>query len=102
MSSTTHCEALRQQSRQTGFSDFLLRGGEIVFYSQQFNEIVLDVVNAISGAPVSVTGLAHAAGVDEIFFARLNTNMLGVLTPDAIVAHKYHRHMRVAEKTDGG
>src|SRR5882724_11692199 len=99
--SASHSKPLGKQSWQTGFSDFLLRGGEIVFYSQQFDEVVLDVVNTISGAPVSVTGLTHAASVDEIFFARLNTNVLGVLAPDALIAHKYHRHMRVAEKTDG-
>src|SRR6266481_5080288 len=99
--SASHSKPLRKKPRQTGFSDFLLRGGEIVFYSQQFDEVVLDVVNTISGAPVSVTGLTHAAGVDEILFARLNTNVLGGLAPDAVIAHKYHRHMRVAEKTDG-
>src|SRR5216117_1903505 len=99
--SASHSEPLGKKSRQTSLRDFLLRGGEIVFYSQQFDEVVLDVVNTISGAPVSVTRLTHAAGVDEIFFARLNTNVLGVLAPDAVIAHKYHRHMRVSEKTDG-
>jgi hypothetical protein len=99
--SASHSKPLGKQSRQTCLRDFLLRCGEIVFYSQQFDEVVLDVVNTICGAPVSVTGLTHAASVDEIFFARLNTNVLGVLAPDAVIAHKYHRHMRVAEKTDG-
>src|SRR4029453_11201644 len=98
--SAPHSKPPGKQSRQTSLRVFLLRGGEIVFYSQQFDEVVLDVVNTISGAPVSVTGLADAAGVDEIFFARLNTNVLGGLAPDAVIAHKYHRHMRVAEKTD--
>jgi hypothetical protein len=79
--SASHSKPLGKQSRQTSLRDFLLRGGEIVFYSQQFDEVVLDVVNTISGAPVSVTGLTHAAGVDEIFFAWLNTNVLGGLTP---------------------
>jgi hypothetical protein len=46
--------------------------------------------------------LTHAAGVDEIFFAWLDTNVLGGLTPYAVIAHKYHRHMCVAEKADGG
>jgi len=38
--------------------------------------------------------------LDEIFFARLNTNVLGGLTPDALIAHKYHRTC-VCRKTDG-
>ncbi len=100
MFSASHCQALGKEPRQTSLRDFLLRGGEIVFYSQEFDEVVLDVVNTISSSPVSVTRLAHAAGVDEIFFAGLNTNVLGVLAPDAVIAHKYHRHMGVAEKTD--
>src|SRR5262249_6398625 len=60
-----------------------------------------DVVNTISGAPISVARLSNATGVDEILFAGLNTNVLGGITPDAIIAHKYHRHVRVAKKTDG-
>src|SRR5437667_268686 len=99
--SASHPKPLGKKPRQTSLRHFLLRGGEIVFYSQQFDEVVLDVVNTISGAPVSVTRLSHAAGVDEVFFARLNSNVFGGLTPDAVIAHKYHRHMRVAEKTDG-
>src|SRR5215216_3092908 len=99
--SASHSKPLGKQPWQTSLCDFLLRGSEIVFYSQQFYELVLDVVNTISGAPVSVTRLSHAASVDEIFFARLNTNVLGVLAPDAVIAHKYHWHMRMAEKTDG-
>ena len=99
-SSASHCQPLGQELRQTSFRDFLLCSGEIVFYSQKFDEVVLDIVNAISRAPVSVTRLAHASGVDEIFFASLNTNVLGSLATDAVIAHKYHRHMRVAEKTD--
>ena len=98
--SASHSKPLGKQSRQTSLRDFLLRGGEIVFYSQQFDEVVLDVVNTISGAPVSITRLPHTAGVDEIFFAGLNTNVLGSLTPDALIAHEYHRHMRMAEETD--
>src|SRR5436189_1227809 len=99
--SPAHCKPLGKEPWQTGFTDFLLRGGEIVLCSQQFDEIVLDVVNTISSAPVSVARLANTARVDEIFLARLNTNVLGVVAPDAVIAHKYHRHMRVAEKTDG-
>src|SRR6185436_6522343 len=100
LSSASHCKPLCEQPWQTSFRYFLLRGGEIVFYSQQFDEVVVDVVNAISRAPVSVTRLAHAACVNEIFFASFNTNVIGGLTTDAVFAHKYHRHMRVAEKTD--
>src|SRR4029450_3319809 len=48
--SASHSKPLGKQSRQTSLRDFLLRGGEIVFYSQQFDEVVLDVVNTISGA----------------------------------------------------
>ena len=32
--SASHSKPLGKQSRQTGLRDFLLRGGEIVFYSQ--------------------------------------------------------------------
>jgi hypothetical protein len=100
--SAPHCKTLCKEARQTGPSDFLLRGREIVFYPQKFDEMVLDVVYAISCAPVSVARLSHAAGVDEIFFARLDANVLGRLTPDAFVANKDHWHVCVAEKTDGG
>src|SRR5205814_476382 len=101
MSSPAHCKPLGKEPWQTGFTDFLLRGGEIVLCSQQFDEIVLDVINTISSAPVCVARLANAGRVDEIFLAMLNTNVLGVVAPDAVIAHKYHRHMRVAERTDG-
>src|SRR5262249_19633407 len=57
--------------------------------------------NAISCAPVAVTWLPNAAGVNEIFFARLDADALGGLASHAFVAHEYHRHMGMAEKTDG-
>src|SRR5262245_33356268 len=99
--SASHGKPFSKHSRQTSLRDFLLRRGEIVLYAQQFDEVVFDVVNTICGTPVSVAGLAHAAGVDEIFFARLNPNVLGGLAPDALIAHKHHRDMGVAKETDG-
>src|SRR5262249_56079163 len=67
---------------------------------QQFHQLALSIVNAISGAPVSVTRLSHAAGVDEIFFAGLDANVLAGLASDTFVANENHWHMRVAEKTN--
>src|SRR5215831_19032520 len=100
MSSASHCKPLGKKPRQTSFCDFLLRGREIVFHPQQFDQVILDVVNAIAGAPVSVTRLADATGVDEIFFSRLDANVLCGVAPDAFLAYKHHWHMGVAEKTD--
>src|SRR5437667_8677446 len=96
--SASHPKPLGKKPRQTSLRDFLLCGGEIVFHSQQFDEVVLDVVNTISGAPVSVTRLTHAASVDEIFFARLNTNVLGVLAADSVIVNKVYRQMRLSDQ----
>ena len=84
-------------------SNLLLRGRQIVFYPQQFDEIALNVVNAVRRAPVTIAGLPHAAGVDEILPARLDANMLFPFLPDAaLVPNEHHGHMRVAEETDRG
>ena len=61
-------ESLGQERRQAGLDNFLLRGFEIVFYAPLLDHVFFHVVNAISGAPVAVARLPHAARVDEILF----------------------------------
>src|SRR4029077_4943693 len=53
----------------------------------------------------SVTGvqtcaLPISAGVDKIFFARINPQLVDPLTLDAVVAHKCHRHVSVPEEAN--
>src|SRR2546423_7389494 len=101
MGSATHRKALGQEPRQTSLRDFLLRGWQIVFQAQQLDKLVFYIVNAICCVPVAVTRLPDAAGVNEIFFCGLDANVLGSLAPNAFGAHEYHRHMGVAEETNG-
>src|SRR5262245_43305473 len=96
VTSAAHCKSLCKEPLQTGSAEPLLPGREIIFYPQQLEQLVLNVVNTISCAPVSVARLSHTASVDEIFFARLDANVLSVLPSHAIVANKHHWHMGVA------
>src|SRR4051794_17506580 len=81
-------QALRQQARQTGLDDFILRGVEVVFDPALFDAISLDVIDGISSPPIAVARLADAAGVDEIFFVRLDHELIGLHAPDSVVADK--------------
>src|SRR5207247_603861 len=100
LASTAHRESLGEEARQAGLRDFLLRRREIVLYPQQFDQVVVDIVNAIRSAPVPVARLSDTAGVNEVFFAWLDPNVLAGLALDTFVANKRHRHMGVPEKTD--
>src|SRR6266542_1812648 len=103
LASASNCKPLGEGPRQTGFSNFLLRGHQIIFYPQQFDQIVLNIVDAVSRAPVTVAWLPHAACVDEILPATLDANVFFPFLPyAALVPNKNHGHMGVAEKTDGG
>ena len=95
-------QSLRQEPRQTCFSNLLLHGRQIIFYAKLLDQVILRVVNAVRCAPVSITRLADTAHVDEILFGRLNANVLDPFPPDAFVSNKHHGHMRVAKKTNIG
>jgi len=95
-------ETFCEQAGQAHFDDFLLRGGEVVLYSPLFDDVVFDVVNAVGGSPFGVTRLPDTAGVNEVFFTHLDSNLLDSDASYAVVvANKYHGHMGVAEETNG-
>src|SRR5881392_2438992 len=88
-------EPLGQQGRQTGIQDFVLRAAEIISDAPQFHDIIFNVENAVGGAPVGVARLADAPGVNEIFFAALDMELIDFDPPYAVVADKSHRHVRM-------
>src|SRR5206468_6384528 len=98
--SSPHCKSFGQHPRQTGFDSFFLRGRQIVFYPHELDDIVLDIINAVGGTPISVAWLPDAANVDEILLGRFDTNMVNDLASDALVANKNHRHMSVAKEAN--
>src|SRR5438552_16172550 len=100
--SAAHCQSFGQELRQTCFGNLFLRGRQIGFNPHQFDEMVFNVVNAIRRAPVSVAWWPDAAGVDEILFGRLDANGCDPCLSDTLIANKYHRHVCVAEKAEGG
>ena len=67
-----------------------------------FDDVVFDVVNAVGGATFGITRLPDTAGVNEVFFAHLDSKLLDSDASYAIVvANKCHGHMGVAEETNG-
>ncbi len=102
VASAAHCKTFGEELRQTCFRNLLLRARHVIFYPQQFDQIVVNIVNAICRAPISVAWLPDAACVDEILFGRLDSDVFDPFLPNALVPNKYHGHVRVAEKTDGG
>src|SRR5713101_6366413 len=95
-------EPFGEHVRQAGLDDFLLRGRDVVFYTPLLDAVVLDVINAIGRAPISVARLADAADVNEIFFARLDAQLFDSHPMDAVIANESHGHMGVTEKANGG
>ena len=51
--------------------------------------------------PISVARLSYAACIDEVLLARLDADVFDSLLPDTLVANEHHRHVGMAEKTDG-
>ena len=94
-------KAFREEWRQAGLDDFLLRGSELVFYSPLFNDAVVDVVDAVSGAPIGVARLTDAAGVNEILFARLDAEQFDSHASYSFVTDKGHGHVGVTEEANG-
>ncbi len=101
MSLSANRQAFREQWRQAGLDDFLLRGGELVLNPPLLDDVVLHVVNAVSGAPIGVARLANAPDVNEILFARLDAEQFGADASDALVADKGHGHVSVTEEANG-
>src|SRR5205807_2320950 len=75
----TDCQPFGEQARQASIDDFFLGGGQIIFDSPLLNHRAVDMINAIGGAPVSIAGLAHAARVNEIFFAGIDPELVDPL-----------------------
>src|SRR6266850_2655007 len=85
---------------QPGVDDFFLRACEIVFHPPLFDHRALDMINAIRRAPIGIAWLTDAAGINKIFFARIDPQLVDSLSLHAVVAHEGHRHMGVPEETN--
>src|SRR6266404_2035944 len=94
-------KSFRERRRQTGLDDFLLRDGDLIFHSPLLDDVVLNVINAVGGSPIAIAWLTDAAGIDEIFFARLDAKQLNADTSDPVVADKRHGYMSMPEETNG-
>ena len=94
-------KSFREWRWEAGLDDFLLRGGELIFYPPLLDDVVFNVINAVGGAPIGVARLTDAAGINEILFARLDAEQFGADTSDAVVADKGHGYMSMAEETNG-
>src|SRR6266487_3694024 len=94
-------KSFREWWREAGLDDFLLRGGDLVFYAPLLDDVVLHVINAVGGAPITVARLTDTAGINEILFVRLDPEQLGSDASDAVIADKGARHMSMAKETNG-
>ena len=95
-------QTFRQEARQPGFDDLVLRRRDVVFHPPLFDHVFIDVVNAVGRAPIAVPRLPHAAGVDEIFFGRLDHELVDLHAFDAVVADEGAGYVGVSEKANGG
>src|SRR5437868_15256208 len=63
-SSAPDRQSFRQHARKTGVDDLFLRGFEIVFQAALLHDRAVDVINAIRGAPFTITRLTDASDVN--------------------------------------
>src|SRR4051812_31849907 len=99
---SSKCQSLRQLSWQAGFDDLLLRGFEVVFHASLLDHIVFGVEDAIARAPVAITRLPDTANVDEIFFRRLDSQLVDFDALHTVITDEGHRDMGVPKKTNPG
>ena len=59
-------DPLGEHRRQAGGDDFLLSLGDVILDAAEHDEVVIEVEDRITGAPVAVARLADGADVDEI------------------------------------
>ena len=80
----------------------MLCGVDIVFYASLFDDVVVDVVNAVGSPRIAIAGLADAPGIDKIFFARLDHELIDFHSLDPFIANESPRHMSVTKKANRG
>src|SRR5689334_23793589 len=83
---TTERETISQQTRETGSNDLLAGAFNVVPDPALLDQILVGVVNAIGSAPITVTWLSDASGINEIFFSELDMNLFQLGTTSAFVA----------------
>src|SRR6478672_7117141 len=93
-------QALREQARQTGLDDLILSCRDVVLHPTLLDAVFVDVINAVSRAPIPVSRLADAPGVDKIFFRRLDHELIGLDPFDVIIADERAGDVGVPEETD--
>jgi hypothetical protein len=79
-----------------------LRSREVVLYTPLFDYIFLDVINAISGAPIAITRLADAANVNEVFFRFLDCKLIDLHFLYAVIARECSRYVRMSKEANRG
>lgn len=79
-----------------------MRRSDIVFHTPLFDDILLGMINAVGGTPVSIARLANAADVDEIFFPVLDRDLIHFHTINTIRSNEGDRDVRVSEKAKRG
>jgi hypothetical protein len=94
-------QAIGEQARQACLNDLPLRSRQVVLYPPLFDHIFLDVINAISGAPIAIPRLSDAANVNEVFFRFLDCELIDLHFLYAVVAHKCSCYVRVPEEANG-
>src|SRR2546423_8848778 len=95
-------QALCQHARQTGLDDLFLRRRKVVLPPALFDNVFVDLINAVGRAPIAIARLADTAGIDEIFLRGFDDELVGIHAFDAVVADEGARDVSVAEKADGG
>ena len=93
-------KAIGERLRQACLDNFLLRRGQVVFYPPLFDDVFLDVIDAISGTPISIARLADAADVNEISFRFLDGELIDLDLRHMVVADERSCYMGVSKETD--
>src|SRR5689334_1461965 len=98
----TERETISQETRETDSNDLLAGAFNVVPDPALLDQILVGVVNAIGSAPISVTWLSDAPGINEIFFPKLDVNLFLLGPTSAFVADEGTLDVSMAEETDGG
>src|SRR5204863_719731 len=100
--SATESKTVGQQTRQPSRNNFFAGLVDRVANTTLLDQIFIGVVDAIGGAPITITRLADAAGVNKIFFAKFDVNLFLLSAAGALVPNKSASNMGVTKKTNGG
>ena len=94
--------ALREQSRQSGLDDFLLRGLRSYFTRRCSTTLFSMSINAIGRAPIAVPRLPTLPTLMKYFFVGLDRKLIDLHSFYAVIAHECPGDMGVTEKTNRG